>query len=107
MKYCSKCGKEIVDDAVICVHCGCQVKDTSTPSVQQVAQSDESNGLAIGALVCAFLIPLVGLILGIVGLSKYKTPSYRSQCTTAIILSIVVWIVSAIILSSLEAALFY
>ncbi len=21
--YCSKCGKEINDDAVICVHCGC------------------------------------------------------------------------------------
>lgn len=23
MKYCSKCGKEILDEAVICPHCGC------------------------------------------------------------------------------------
>lgn len=23
--YCKKCGKEIDDEAVICVHCGCQV----------------------------------------------------------------------------------
>ncbi|MBE7040093.1 MAG: zinc-ribbon domain-containing protein [Ruminococcaceae bacterium] len=23
MKYCSKCGKEIMDDAVICPGCGC------------------------------------------------------------------------------------
>ena len=25
--FCSKCGKEINDEAVICVHCGCAVKD--------------------------------------------------------------------------------
>ena len=25
--YCSKCGKPIDDDAVICVNCGCQVRD--------------------------------------------------------------------------------
>lgn len=23
MKYCSKCGKEIMEDAVICPNCGC------------------------------------------------------------------------------------
>lgn len=25
MKYCTHCGKEIMDDAVICPHCGCAV----------------------------------------------------------------------------------
>ena len=25
MKFCSHCGKEIMDEAVICVHCGCYV----------------------------------------------------------------------------------
>lgn len=29
MKFCSKCGKEIHEDAVICVHCGCSVKNES------------------------------------------------------------------------------
>ena len=24
--YCSKCGKEIRDDAVVCIHCGCAVE---------------------------------------------------------------------------------
>ena len=24
--YCSRCGKEIDDEAVICVHCGCQIR---------------------------------------------------------------------------------
>ena len=26
MAFCSKCGKEIFDEAVICPHCGTQVK---------------------------------------------------------------------------------
>ncbi|WP_367258772.1 zinc-ribbon domain-containing protein [Ruminococcus sp.] len=25
MAFCSKCGKEIDDEAVMCVHCGCPV----------------------------------------------------------------------------------
>ena len=26
MAYCSKCGKEVMDGAEICVHCGCRIK---------------------------------------------------------------------------------
>jgi hypothetical protein len=29
MAYCSKCGKEIHDEAVVCVHCGCKIKNES------------------------------------------------------------------------------
>lgn len=29
MKFCSKCGKEIMDEAVICVGCGCPVSQTT------------------------------------------------------------------------------
>lgn len=28
--FCSKCGKEIDDEAVVCVHCGCATKNTVT-----------------------------------------------------------------------------
>ena len=24
--YCSKCGKEVSDEAVVCVHCGCMIR---------------------------------------------------------------------------------
>ena len=27
MKFCSKCGKEIHEEAEICIHCGCRVKN--------------------------------------------------------------------------------
>jgi len=26
MKYCTHCGAELVDDAVLCIHCGCQTE---------------------------------------------------------------------------------
>ena len=78
------------------------------PMYQPIPMTEmESSGIATCALVFAFLFPIVGLILGIVGLNKYKNPSYRSSCTAAIIISIVVWIISAIISVAVNMALFY
>jgi len=44
--YCSKCGKEIHDDAVICVHCGCATKNS--------AASSEKSWI-VTLLLCLFL----------------------------------------------------
>lgn len=53
-KYCSICGKEIHENAVICPYCGCQV----------VGSSLQTNDKAsIGLNILSFLIPLAGLIL--------------------------------------------
>lgn len=32
MKYCTKCGAQMVDDAVICVNCGCAVETATAPA---------------------------------------------------------------------------
>jgi len=105
MKFCSKCGKEIFDEAVICVHCGCQVQETklnsNTASVTELITPGESSGLAACAAWFAVLIPIVGLILGIVGVCKYQTESYRNTCVWSIVLSIVFMIISAVVLSML------
>lgn len=53
MKYCSHCGKEIMDAAVVCPHCGCA--STPTSAVDDTPHT--------GLNVLSFLIPLVGLIL--------------------------------------------
>lgn len=53
MKYCSHCGKEILDEAVICPHCGCAI-ESKTPT------TDRPNK---GLNIIAFLIPLVGAIM--------------------------------------------
>ena len=99
---CPNCGLELHPQAVICPRCGYQPAANGAfyqGGYQQYQQpyQRESNGLAIAALICAFLVPLVGLILGIVGLSKFKTPSYRKMCIWAVVLAPIVWVANLII----------
>ena len=60
MKYCSHCGKELLDEAVVCPGCGCAVAKVSN------VLDRPSTGLN----VLSFFIPLVGLILFIVNNEK-------------------------------------
>lgn len=53
MKYCSHCGKQILDEAVMCPHCGCMV-------AKPVGVCDEPNK---GLNIISFLLPVVGAIM--------------------------------------------
>ena len=57
--YCKHCGKEVSDNAVICIHCGCSISKTST----DVSLSGESKS-GLGALL-GILLGLIGLIIGL------------------------------------------
>ena len=67
MKYCSKCGAEIFDDAVICVKCGCAVE--SSVQLKSPATSDQQSGIStaakvfmiIGTVLMAFWTFCIGL----------------------------------------------
>lgn len=94
--FCQKCGKEIHDEAVICVHCGCEVK----PSVkQQNAEDIPSTGLN----VLAFFLPLVGLILYLVW--HDKTPKRARSIGKWALISVIVSIVGYILLVAVGLAL--
>ena len=65
MRYCSHCGKEIMDAAVICVHCGCPVNNSP------VAVTNRSHGMETAVKVfmvlssisiCWLIIPLAWCI---------------------------------------------
>ena len=160
MKYCSKCGKELMDEATICNGCGCPVAGAPAQNYQnnqpyqaypnyqnnqpyqnpqgyQGYQNNqaypnyqnnqpyqaypnyqnnqpyqgypnyqnkpaETSGLATGAVVCAILLPIVGLILGIIGTAKYTDPKLKQRFTAAIFISIGVWILNFLILMVLS-----
>lgn len=57
MKYCSTCGKELYDNAVICPYCGVQIKAADKPNK------------AFAAL--GFFCPIIGLILYIIEHNNY------------------------------------
>ena len=80
MKYCIRCGSTILDEAVICPHCGCSV---------EIRKHEETNGMAIAGFVCSFLIPLLGLIFGAIGLkTANKTGNGRGLSIAGIVISI-------------------
>ncbi len=53
MKYCSSCGAEINDNAVVCTKCGCSVANTSQPSTLNVKYCPTCGAqLNSNAVVC-------------------------------------------------------
>lgn len=52
MKFCSKCGKEIMDEAVICPGCGCSVAQEKKEEKKDVRKGND--GLAVASKI--FLI---------------------------------------------------
>ena len=47
MRFCNKCGKEINDEAVVCIHCGCSLNNN-------LNSEKDNNGLIV-LLLCFFL----------------------------------------------------
>ena len=71
--FCSKCGHELVDEAVVCINCGCAVNGVNSISKAAVGE-DTPNGLLN---VLGFLVPLAGLIMYCV--MQSKTPRKANQ----------------------------
>ena len=61
-KFCTKCGKEINEDAVICVHCGSSID----PTINNSNDSNSKSWWWLGFLTSLFCTPIIGLILWLV-----------------------------------------
>lgn len=77
MKYCSHCGNELFDQAVVCPKCGNQVREFnySTNSRQQTNTTTQptvkkTNTMCLAGFILSFIIPIVGLILSCIGKSQ-------------------------------------
>jgi uncharacterized membrane protein YvbJ len=90
MKFCSKCGKELLDEAVVCTGCGCAVSNSTQPFLsqgehQRYAQPTVVDEVDIGLCVLAAIIPLFGFIYWPV---KHKeTPKKAKACGITAIIS--------------------
>ena len=102
MRYCSKCGSEVLEEAVVCVNCGCKIQENS---------NKHNNGLDITALVLAVigfltgwigigvLLDVIAIILGIIALIKAKrTNKKRGLSTAGIIIAAVSLLIMLILL---------
>lgn len=67
MKYCSHCGNEVIEQAVVCTKCGCRIQNTAENTFSP--QKDEAD---VGLLVISVIVPIVGFILW--ALKQKETP---------------------------------
>ena len=78
MKYCQKCGQQIHDDAVVCIHCGCSTegitkKNTESPHYYKLEafKSDARSVFTLGIFSLALCMG-IGLIFQIINLIKIR-----------------------------------
>jgi len=81
MKYCSGCGTELVDDAVVCIKCGRSVAGS-------INKNDASS---FGFAFLCFLIPIVGLILFLVW--NNSNPKKSKSCGKGALIGFIVFVV--------------
>ncbi len=89
MKFCQTCGKEIMDEAIVCPNCGCAVGG------KQNVVADE---ISVGFCILSALVPLFGIIYWAV--KAKETPRRAKACG---ITGLVSWGVS-LLLSCLFSA---
>ena len=97
MKYCSHCGKELLDEAVFCPNCGCRVQETPNQSQPQQPQQQQQQQyyyapqpqqqqesytpLCVAGFILSFFGGLLGLILSIVAYKNAKETGNTKSMT--------------------------
>ena len=96
MKYCQKCGAELVDEAVVCPSCGCAQGKTVT----------ETDGGGFGWALLGFCIPIVGLILWLVWRDNLplRAKSVGKGALVSVITTVVLWILYFIFIMGVIAS---
>jgi len=74
--FCEKCGKEVLDEAVVCVHCGCSLKSTNESNIN----NEPLDGVV---QVVSFCFPIVGGILWLVHKNSAPQKS-KDACNAAL-----------------------
>ncbi len=107
MTFCPQCGTERLEGAQFCGKCGLPATATS-PSISNdaagqgtPAQAGIANGVSsrvIATFVCAFLVPLVGLILSITGKDRARAEGVTADALNriAFIYSLVLTIIGSL-----------
>lgn len=101
--FCSKCGKEINDEAVVCIHCGC------TTGSRKASIENSNDAPNAGFAVLGFFIPLVGLILYLVNkdTAPLKAKSAGKGALIGFCVSIALSIIYGALVGSLIGSMLY
>lgn len=99
--FCQSCGASINQGTVFCGQCGrAQTAIPVGSPVYQVAPASTgwSGGVMTLLVIGSLLLPIVGLVAGVVGLTK---PDTRGQGAALLAFSIIGWIIGFAVLASM------
>ncbi|MEK6528143.1 MAG: zinc ribbon domain-containing protein [Nitrospirota bacterium] len=77
--FCEKCGKEIADDAVICIGCGRALRPVIMRPAMDTRVKRTSLGLLLGSLIGGGILSFIGIGLFIAGFVLSENYSYGSS----------------------------
>ena len=86
--FCKNCGKEILNEAVICVHCGCSTQE-------KTVMANSNDAPSTGMAVLGFFIPLAGLIVWLI--NKDTKPLMAKSAGKGALIGFIISIVFSII----------
>ncbi|MBO5982826.1 MAG: hypothetical protein J6Q06_03035, partial [Clostridia bacterium] len=93
MVYCSRCGKPITSDAVMCIHCGCAVGGQRGKS----SSGSDGDSVAwgfIGFFMGLFFTPIIGLILWLVW--RVDKPERAKGVGIGTLISLIIGVVAVV-----------
>ena len=96
MKNCPKCNAELNDDVVVCTECGEALEIVEATPVATPKKS-VSIILGIVGIVLAFLFPLAGLIVSIIGIVKGVKEKKETGKKKGIIINVIGLILNLVI----------
>ncbi len=88
MKYCSKCGQQIEDEAVVCIHCGRAVEGATMPVPNAFQPQRAEDGASVWWALLGFFVPLAGLILYLIWQKDY--PQKARSCGKGALVAVIV-----------------
>lgn len=89
MAYCSKCGKEVHDEAEICVHCGCRIKNEPV-----LSSTDGRNAIRF---ILTFLLGFIGSF--IINHTSLKPAGWKSRTCAYLFLGMITFGIYSLVAS--------
>jgi hypothetical protein len=84
MKYCTKCGKELYDEAIMCTGCGCMVAPLPKQEETKTAPANTNKGASLVSVfnfisVIIIALGVFHLFLALIGARVYTNLSFYND----------------------------